>query len=459
MVEEVKETEKKEVSNKDKQNKKRKIKKYIFIVLISLLVIGLVAVILSYILLYDNNKNTHKDNQNNNAEIIRKNFVDGFKDTSSSGIFSFLLPSDDVNQMLMNAYKVIGDTSIESIYYEEKGSFQYFYVDLPRNCMVPSRVVIETYVSNVSNYKVELKINKISKGKINIIDKCISKGYLSANYVSNISKYSLLPISYLEDKQAFLVDVLSLMEYFPKGDIKDSIYSVIALNKEKYISYGTSLFSFNVDFRSLRSNEYLSSKPLESVENLENSLIEKATNFDSSTIAVGEETTLYEVSMKSFSNIVSSEIDSSTKETYSSSLTSNVAIFEIKYIHAVIETDKVKYMINISINGYEIDISINSGVVGTYSLYRINLNLDKGIKVGNIDIDESSDITKLYKSYLIKIFSRLANKYTYFTYYDESKIYGLDLSSIETTVIRPDLLYQNITLVPGKFCFGVQRVF
>lgn len=440
--------------NKETSNKKKRIYRYIFITLICLIVISLLCILIVYILLNDNNKNKHVDNQNENSEIIKKEFIDGFKNTSLNGSFSFCLSNDDINQMLMNGYKAIGDNSIESIYYEEINDRQYFYIDLPTH-FVPTRVVIETYIAKVENYSFELKINKVSKGKINVLDKLISKGYLTKEYVSKLADASVLPISYDDKNQSFKIDILNIMNYFPKGDMKDIIFDVVKNDITKYFSYGASIFSFNIDFSKLRSEEFKSSNPVVDPLDIKNSLVNKASGFNISEVPVGGEAELYSFSDSDFSNIMSNELNSITKEIYESNLTTNKASFVISYVHTLFLDNSIKYMINVSISGYEIDISINSDVTGSYPQYRMYLNLSIETKIKDIRLSESN----IFKTNLYKLFGILANKYDYFTFSNESKIYGFDFSNISSLVYRPEMIYKTMLLSISKMSFIIQRNF
>lgn len=444
--------------DKDKSFNKKKAYKIATISLISIVLLGLLAILIAFILLNDNHKNTHIDSKEENTEIIKKNFVNGFSNTSLDGVFSFKLSNDDINQMLMNAYRSIGDTSIESIYYEQVDAFHYFYVDLPRTCMVPSRVVIETYIDHIDGYTFDLVVSKVTKGKINIFDKAYNKGYMKDGYVNKILEASKLPIRYDETKEVFKVNVLDTMEYFPKGDIKEAIIGYINLNKAKYITLGSALFDFNINFSSLRSSSYLKSESILDNVDIKSRLMDSISSFDASSIAVNDEIEVATLSNKEYSNYLSSEIDSSLKEVYTSSLTSREATFEFEYVHALFNNDSIAYKVNISISGYEIDLSMSASKLGSYPNYRYNLSLNTKTCFGDTEIDNELSIAKLGKAYMYKLFKSLGSKYDFYTYSSESNVFGFDFSVVASSISRFDVIATYIVISNNHLGFNLRRV-
>ena len=156
--------------DKDKHSFKKRLKLIIIISALSSLVIVLAGFIFLYIKLSDKNRNTYKERELEVAEIINKNYIDGLKDVSTSGQFSFSLPEEDVNELLSIASKSLNDKHIESIYYKVgENKHHYFCFDLKR---VPfkTRVVVDT-VSQVDleNNCFNLAIQKCDIGQVSAL--------------------------------------------------------------------------------------------------------------------------------------------------------------------------------------------------------------------------------------------------------------------------------------------------
>ena len=72
-------------------DKKKRLKKVVSISMIVLLLLTIAGIIFIYIKLNDKNRNPNKINDYEISEIIKKNYIDGFKDISDDGKFTFSL--------------------------------------------------------------------------------------------------------------------------------------------------------------------------------------------------------------------------------------------------------------------------------------------------------------------------------------------------------------------------------
>ena len=145
--------------------------------------------------LHDSNRNAYETKCYESSEIIKKNYIDGFSKTSSTGEFNFYLPKDDINELLSKSVEKLNDKYIESIYYDiGEENHHYFYFDL-KVPLIKTRVVLDTVsVEDPANNCYYLSIQNCTIGKMNAFGFLSKKGYISQEFFGKIGEYSNLPI-------------------------------------------------------------------------------------------------------------------------------------------------------------------------------------------------------------------------------------------------------------------------
>lgn len=114
-----------------KQTSKKKAKKVLLIIMIILFLLTIAGIIFIYAKLHDGNRNKYEIKGYESSEIIKKNYINGFSRTNTTGEFNFYLPEDDINELLSKSVDKLGNKHIESIYYSKgEEDHHYFYVDL-----------------------------------------------------------------------------------------------------------------------------------------------------------------------------------------------------------------------------------------------------------------------------------------------------------------------------------------
>ena len=91
------------------ENKTHKIRLIFFISLFTFLALIVAALIFIISKLKDTNRNTYQSRGIEHGEIIKKNYINGFKETETTGKFSYTLPAEDINELLSNGVESIDD--------------------------------------------------------------------------------------------------------------------------------------------------------------------------------------------------------------------------------------------------------------------------------------------------------------------------------------------------------------
>ena len=155
--------------DKDKNKKHKKLKIALLVGSIFLLITLVVLLIIIINLVKDNNRSTYVRRNIDSSEIIKKNYIDGFNSTSSTGKFSYILPEEDINELLAIGNDSLNDKHIESIYYSvDESGIRYFYVDLTK-VVIKTCVVISAIPSITDSSTVSLSIHSVTIGKINAL--------------------------------------------------------------------------------------------------------------------------------------------------------------------------------------------------------------------------------------------------------------------------------------------------
>ena len=407
--------------------KKSKLKKRLKIILClsaSLLVILLTVsyiVILSYF--KDKNRSSYQTRDIEYSEIIKKNYIEAFKDTSSTGSFSYYLPKEDINELLAIGAKSLNNKQISNIYIDYLESGQTcFCVDLTK-VGVTTRVVISTTPSIKDDKTIRLTISNVTIGKVNGYGLLKNKGYLTSSFIDSYFKACHLPVTYNEETYSFEVKPYSFISMFPHSDIIDEVFR-LAKDVPHAYSFNSHIFGFDLDLTKLGSKDEYIASPKDSAPNIPSELKEACiTNYAS--MIDGETKVIYTLSESDLNKTLVDVFESNQKEEISSSLTSNKAVFDLIGVNIHIdEYNKINLSFFYSLNGYVLSFRSSlrymSCTAMFYSAYFAK---------------EESDISFVNKS-MDDILSKLTATYSYYRYPSEG-LFMLDLQSVNQEIEEP----------------------
>lgn len=349
-------------------NKKNLYKKICTILVIVLLLLIVAGIIFIYIKLSDKNRNPSKINDYEISEIIKKNYIDGFKDISDDGEFTFSLPKEDVNELLSKSVKKLNNKRIESIYYDVgEDNHYFFYVDLKRTG-VKTRVVVDTLLEVDNSSKCYyFAIQDCTMGKTPAFSFLNKKGYFSQEFFSKIAEYSNLPISYLEEYNRIKYEPLKYMDQFPYGDISSLMFDFVK-EVPSTISLDQSSLGFKVDFTKFKNADYAPDTETTEVVDVYKRVKDALEAATYSTLPLGEPYTVTSISDKEFSSILNDSFIEVKDDEIKSSLTSNTANFSINKINVkFIDDVTLRYVYDVSVNGYVCNIDQDGEV--SYDIY------------------------------------------------------------------------------------------
>lgn len=341
-----------------KQAKKKKAKKIILIVMTILLVLTIVGIIFIYVKLHDGNRNTYETKGYESSEIIKKNYIDGFSKTSSTGEFNFYLPKDDINELLSKSVEKLNDKYIESIYYDiGEENHHYFYFDL-KVPLIKTRVVLDTVsIEDPANKCYYLSIQNCTIGKMNAFGFLSKKSYISQEFFGKIGEYSNLPISYVAEYNAIKYEPLKYLEQFPQGDVAGLIFDFAKQDLSTY-SLTQNNLGFKISFKKFRNTNYsleMDSTPIVDVYQRVKQALDE---LDSSTLPIDEPYVVATLSDKELSAIINDSFEVVKDDDIESTLTNNKASFSINRVSVkFIDDITMKYIYDVSVNGYIININ------------------------------------------------------------------------------------------------------
>ena len=372
--------------------KKKRFKKPIKILMIVMLLLTIAGIIFIYFKLNDKNRNPTKINDYEISEIIKKNYIDGFKDISNDGKFTFSLPKDDVNGLLSKSVKKLNNKRIESIYYDVgEDNHYYFYVDLKKTG-VKTRVVIDTLLEvDTSNKCYYFAIQDCTMGKTPAFSFLSKKGYFSQEFFSKISEYSNLPISYLEEYNRIKYEPIKYMDQFPLGDVAGLMFDFV---KEipNVVSLDSSNIGFKVDFTNFRNADYIQeTETLEVVDvyqRVKDAL--EAVYYDS--LPMNEPYIVTSLTEKELSAIINDSFVAKKDEEVKSILTLNKVNFSIIRMNIkIVDNNTLKYVFDVTVNGYV--CNINQEVEFTNDIYDFETYLyaSQEIQSGGIKLTGSAN--------------------------------------------------------------------
>ena len=336
--------------------------------MVVLLLLTIAGIIFIYIKLNDKNRNPNKINDYEISEIIKKNYIDGFKDISNDGEFTFSLPKDDVNELLSKSVKKLNNKRIESIYYDiGEDNHYYFYVDLKKTG-VKTRVVIDTLLEvDELNKCYYFAIQDCTMGKTPAFSFLSKKGYFSQEFFSKIGEYSNLPISYLEEYNRIKYEPTKYLDQFPYGNVSGLMFDLVK-EVSSTISLDPSNIGFKVDFTKFRNTDYASDTETTEVVDVYQKVKDALESTSYSSLPIGEPYTVASLSDKELTAILNDSFIEINDDEVKSALTSNTANFSINKVNVkFIDDVTLRYVYDVSMNGYVCNINQDAEV--SYDIY------------------------------------------------------------------------------------------
>ena len=396
----------------DKENKKlKKLKLYLSISISASLFLATVLLVMWFILLRDQNRNSHIRSDFTTQQIIEKNYIKGFENTKNTGKFQYILSENDFNDLLDDGVKEVKDKHVESICFEYSQNGQYtFYVDL-KNTFIKTRAVVSTYVLDYGYDYVDLKIISVKMGKVESSKMLVRKGYLTSDWINKYFKACKLPISYDEKTNVLHYEVGSFFNEFPETKISKTFFN-LALQDSTRLTVDPSNLGFAVDFSKLRSKNDLaintSTTPIPNFyDELKNACETQFTG-----MSVGEEKMVYSLNESDFANLLKSSIPAGFKETI------GTVAFDLVDVQPTFKEGKIDIALLFSVNGYLIDQNVEVEF-DDYS---------DTVFYAGIEVSYSN---KFLSEYLEQIFSKVAENHgDFFTYNELQGLLSIDLEDM-----------------------------
>lgn len=414
-------------NNKD-DNKKNKLVTYLKVSGCVLVFLLLVLIVLLFILLTDKNRSTYKRRNIEYSEVIKKNYIDGFANCENSQEFSYILPKDDVNELLAIGKDSLNDKHIENIYYDyDEMGYRYFYVDLTK-VIFKTRVVITTIPSIKDSSTVLFSISECKVGKLNAFGFLEQKGYLKSDFLNNYFNSCHLPITYDESLHAFEVTPFSWIDEFPDSEIGGELFEQ-AKTTPNTLYLNSNLFGFDVILSNLKTNAKYTDVDVDNIPKIPDEIRSKCES-EYSSLGESESKTIYSISEETLNKLIKSSLVSNQKEEFTSSWTSNTLCFDLKGINVHLDViDKVKISLFYSINGYLLDKEIPLTYVDS----------SPTAFVANFTCDTSS--SNVINKSINNAFSLLSNKYSYIKYKNSNKTLSIDMEDMNDEFTTIDLKY------------------
>ena len=408
---------KKEKKEKDKSKFYKRIK-IILCITASLLVVLLTTLYIVIISKFkDNNRSSYQTRNIEYSEIVKKNYIEGFKNSQNTQKFSYILPNEDINELLSSGVQSLNNKHIKSIYYEsDLQGLRYFFVDLTK-IGVKTRVVITTVPEVKGNSTISLKIASVSMGKVNALEILKKQGYLTSKVINPYFKECHLPISFNEENMSFEVSPFNYwVKLFPTSLIGNEIFNV-SKGVDGAYTFNSSIFGFDLDLTSISNNREYISVPTSNTPNVYEE-VKSGCLSEFPSMSEGDTKTVYSLTEEGFNKLIKSSFASTMKEEFISEYTSSNVIFDLvgANIH-LDQIDKLTFSLFFSVNGYMLGIDTNLSYISSSSSY-FGGYFQK--------IEESST---LIENALTNVLSNLGSNYTYMDY-TASKMLHINLEAL-----------------------------
>lgn len=377
---------------KEKKGFFRRFGKLILILSGSIITFVIVAAVTVVLLLSDKTRFSGKIGSDDTIEVIKKNYIEGFKDTEKTGKFTFQIPEEDINSVLNKASKSINNDYVEQIYYGRgKKNHHFFYIDLNLP-IITSRVVIDTVASEGKDLTIKLAIEKISLGKINAYNFIKDKGILTSSLFDGFFKSSNIPITFNEKNNTFTVKPLGFIDNFPKTSTISTTYFRLAKEiGSPVIKIEPSMLGFTLDFSKFRSSNSISVTDY-SGQDIPNFTTLVKSEFDSIVLDDMNPSNTYTITKEDINLTLSKSILSSMKEEVASTLTKKKVVNKLENVKILNQDDEVNanlYLVY-SFNGYLVDAVVPLEFIDMSEAVRFSAyySVNYDVKVGKYNLED-----------------------------------------------------------------------
>lgn len=411
------------------ENKNRFLKRFkIYMLLSAALLVAILATLLILITtrFKDNNRSSYQNRNLSYTEIVKKNYINGFENTKNTGKFSYILPNEDINELLSLGLKSLNDKHIKNIYFDtDQNGLRYFFVDLAK-VGVKTRVVISTVPSVKDTNTIKLSIASVSMGKVNALTLLQKRGYLSNDYINPYFKACHLPISFDQDNLSFEVKPYDWIKIFPTSAIGDYLFSTSKSIENAY-SFNSNVFGFNLDISKLSSGKEFTNVDTSHVPNIYDEVKEGCiSQFPS--MSDGETKRIYSFSEEDLNKHIKSSFVSEIDEEITSTLINTKVGF--KLVGANVHIDKIDELtltLFFSINGYLLDVDTTLTYVSSPLVYF------------GAYFQKHAISSPMINAALSNVLSKLTDKYSYFDYTASEMLY-LNLESLNEDIDIEDTI-------------------
>lgn len=448
-----------EEGTKEKKGFFKRFGKLILILSGSIVTLVIVTAVVVVILLSDKTRFSGKIGSDDTVEVIKKNYIEGFKDTNTTGKFTFQIPEEDINSVLNKASKSINNKYVEQIYYGRGDkNHHYFYIDLNLP-VITSRVVIDTVAKATDDLEIKLSIEKITLGKINAYSFIKDKGILTSSLFDGFFKSSNVPITFNEKNNTFTVKPLGFIDNFPKvSTISTTFFKLAKEIGSPVIKIEPSILGFTLDFSKFRSSSSLTQHDYsgEVIPNFYDELDVSLENAPS-VLVDSDPKTIFSISENDFNIAFSKSIPSAMKEVVTSKLTKNKVTNSLVNIQTnFIDDEDMTLSLVYSFNGYLVDAVVPLTFVNT-SEFEAYFEFQYDIKIGKY---LQEDIENEYVQFFINnlraalgAYSATSSLFEFDT--DALFISFTDFSSYQTVVQTAS---KEITLDSEQISFILQKI-
>lgn len=401
---------------KEKKGLLKRIPKPVLIVGGSLVTVFAITVATLFVLYTDKNRLSPEIVEAKTEEVIKKNYVNGFSDISSTGKFDFEIPESEINSILKSASKSIKSELVETIYYgKSAGNHHYFYVDLNLP-VVTSRATIDTVASVNKDLSINLKIEKVKLGKVGGKNFLKKKGILNESFLNSFFKVANLPIIYKENKESFTVAPLNYIDSFPES-IATTFINVAREHPTNTIKINTSNLGFQVDFSKLRSSSSLS---LIDTDDDISTFKDELDTACASVVIEPEPKNLYQITKDELDLAFSKSIAPQAKEEYK--LNGKTVKNFLASITTSYGTDYMNINLIYSINGYLVDAVLPFDFINGYtSDYQAYFEFQYECEISSYHYEDFEDVyVNFYLNHLRLSLKNLYSKAASIFEFDET---------------------------------------
>lgn len=447
---------------KEEQKKDKKIGKRFKIGLIITICVDLILLIALYVTFIvthkDEGRNKHQPNCFTTTQVIESNLVEAFKDTKTTGKFSFRLSDDDINQIIAKSGVSLPWKKALNFYYEGQNEENHFYADFKTTLGVITRADYSFSFSGFtsSNQKVFSLTNK-TMGKLPYLKRISGLN----DFFSDLKTKSGLPFEFT-DKNELVTTPYALIEYFPNENVKSYLKEIVSMKPECLeIANDQSLFGFDINFSLLNNNSLISKEISEELEEDIHERVRSSITYDFlNSISDGESFVAESLQVKEINKMMSlvSEYQS---ERVTASVNDRLLIFGVADVFMVIKDEnKVDFVFNYLFNGYTVQFIYACTLFNVGDEFLISIRLGNELTLGDQELTNSSVIQSILIEELKQTLTSLDEEYSYIEYNKLNGVLSFDFTDIGNDIpIFNDYSHyiDVVNAVPQAFNFVVSK--